>query len=196
MSTGRRGQRVPRPMDISQFQGWTLQQVEDRIRNLDHEELFVFDRDGNIVAAYRGNANSVAFYHDELMRDGATVTHGHPKGSEGYGGTFSPQDVLNMAASDWAEHRATASGQGEMNYIMRRTSSTTSGNSSDLYARVSRDAPNLEAQMRAAANAAGATTAPARRQIYVGVLDRYWRSVLPQYNFEYVKRKTAYNYGR
>lgn len=76
-------------MDVKQFQGMTLQEIEDRIRVLGHEELFVIGKDGSVLAAYRGNSNSVAFYSSDLMRRGATVTHGHPKGAEGYGATFS-----------------------------------------------------------------------------------------------------------
>lgn len=196
-SSGRRGQRVPKPMDVSQFQGMTLQQIEQRLRNLDHEELFVFGSDGTILAAYRGNASSVAFPRSELMRDGATVTHGHPSNAEGYGATFSPADVLNMAASNWSEHRATASGRNEMNYIIRRNSSNTDAKSRELYNRVRADAPALQAEMNRAATAAGRNLSPAsRRQIYTGVLDRYWKKTLPQYGFDYVTRKEGYNYNR
>ena len=126
---GRGGQRVPKPMDVSDFKDMTLSQIEDRIRGLSHEELFVLDSDGKVIAAYKGNSDSVAFPHDDLLIEGATVTHGHPRGAEGYGGTFSPQDVLNMAASNWSQHRAAASGRDELNYIIRRTSKTTEDNS-------------------------------------------------------------------
>lgn len=196
-SSGGTGQRNAHPMDVSDFEGMTLQQIEDRIRKLDHEELFVLDKDGAVLAAYKGNSNSVAFFHDELMRDGATVTHGHPKGGEGYGATFSPKDVLNMAASNWAEHRAAASGKNELNYIMRRNSSNTAEKSRDLYNRVLKDQPKLEAEMVKQANEAGRNlSAASRRQIYTGVLDRYYKQVLPQYGFDYITRKKGYNYNR
>lgn len=199
-SSGRTGQRTPHPMDVGKFQGMTLQQVEDRIRGLSHEELFVIGKDGKILAAYNGNSDSVAFSMNELLRDGATVTHGHPKGAAGYGATFSPQDVLNMAASDWAEHRAVASGRDELNYIIRRNSSNTPAKSKALYNRVKADAPSLDAEMRKAANKAGAggkkLSAASRRQVYTGVLDRYWAKTLPSYGFDYVTRNKAYNYNR
>ena len=41
-------------MDVKQFQGMTLQEIEDRIRALGHEELFVIDKDGAVLAAYKG----------------------------------------------------------------------------------------------------------------------------------------------
>ena len=196
-SSGGTGQRRPHPMDVGDFEGMTLQQIEDRIRKLGHEELFVLDKDGTVLAAYKGNSNSVAFFHDELMRDGATVTHGHPKGGEGYGATFSPQDVLNMASSNWAEHRAAASGKNELNYIIRRNSSNTAEKSRNLYNRIQKDRPKLEAEMaRQAKKAGGNLSAASRRQIYTGVLDRYYKQVLPQYGFDYITRKKEYNYNR
>lgn len=196
-SGGRTGQKVPKPMDVSQFNGWSLQQVEDRIRGLGHEELFVIDRNGAVVAAYKGNSNSVAFKRDELLKEGVTVTHGHPKGGEGYGATFSPQDVLNMAASNWSEHRAAASGKNELNYIIRRNSSNSDAKSRALYKRMTADAPKLQSEMNRLASASGMSLSPvARRQIYTGVLDRYYSSTLPQYGFDYIVRKKQYNYGR
>lgn len=196
-SPGNSGQRKAHPMDVSRFQGMSLQQIEDRIRTLSHEEMFVVAADGTVLSAFRGNGNSVAFPRSELMRQGATVTHGHPSSGEGYGGTFSTQDVLNMAASNWAEHRAVASGSGEHNYIIRRTSKTTAKNSRDLYNRIRKDQSSLERQMRSAASSAGkGLSSTSRRQIYTGVLDRYYSQVLPQYNFEYISRNRGYDYGR
>lgn len=188
---------MPHPMDVSQFQGMTLQEIEDRIRGLNHEELFVVGPDGKVVAAFRGNGNSVAFTRDELLRAGATVTHGHPKGGEGYGGTFSPQDVLNMASSNWTEHRAAASGRGELNYIIRRNSSNTPKKSEALYKQLSRDMPSLDAEIRRQAKDAGKNLSAARRrQIYTGVLDAYYKKTLPKYGFDYVTRNKGYNYNR
>ena len=193
--TGRGGKR-PQEIDVSGMQGMTLQELESRIRGLDHEEMYIIDADGNIIAGYRGDDSSVSFYARDLFRDGATVTHNHPVGAEGYGGTFSFKDMLNFAASDWAEHRATASGQGEMNYIARATSRTTAADRRGLYTRISNDMPSLNRQMKAALAASSDKSATARRQIYTGILDRYYATVLPQYNFEYVVRKNPYRYNR
>lgn len=113
-SSGRTGQRTPHPMDVGKFQGMTLQQVEDRIRGLSHEELFVIGKDGKILAAYNGNSDSVAFSMNELLRDGASKK----------------------------------------------------------------------------------LSAASRRQVYTGVLDRYWAKTLPSYGFDYVTRNKAYNYNR
>lgn len=199
----RGGQRVPHPMDVSRFDGWTLEQIESRIRNLAHEELFVLDESGAIVSAYRGNRSSVAFYAQEFNVEGATVTHGHPKGMQDFGGTLSFKDVNNMAQSRWAEHRATASGQGEMNYIMRRTASS---DASGLRAQIASDKPAIRANMKTTydkayneARASGGSIGHAThvaRQASVGVLNRYWKDTLPQFGYQYVTRKDPYHYGR
>ena len=112
---------APRPIDISNYAGWTLEQTEDRLRGLNHEELFVFDENDQLIEAYKGYATSVSFPRELFDKEGITVTHGHPKSQADFGGTFSWADIDNMLNSKWAEHRATAGGQGEMNYIMRRT---------------------------------------------------------------------------
>ena len=49
------------PIDIQRYQGHSLEETEARIRKLAHEQLYAFDQDGKILAAYRGNATSVCF---------------------------------------------------------------------------------------------------------------------------------------
>lgn len=193
-STGRGGGKA-RPMDLAQFSGMGLKEIEDYARHLDHEEKFIFDKDGNLLRAYKGGRSSVSFNHGDLFIDGAVTTHNHPGAGEGYGGTFSPADIMNFASSDWAETRAVASGQGEYNYIARRTANTTRQNSIDLYNRVNRDRADIQQRLvEAARNAPSNLSTTAKRQIYTGVIARYWAEVLPQYNFEYIARRSAYDY--
>lgn len=192
-----------RSMDVSKFKGHTLEQVEKRIRKLGHEELFVFDENNKIIAAYRGNKYSVAFPSSFLNLKGATVTHSHPKGESNFGGTFSWTDVNNMLKSNWAEHRATASGQGEMNYIMRRTSKA---NSKGLRDRINRDYPKVDKQWRDTyqksfdeqikKGKSQIEAAHIARQKGVGVLNAYYKKVFPKYGFEYITRKKDYKYNR
>ncbi len=193
----------PKPIDISQMGNMTLQQAEERIRNLGHEEMFIFDESGKVIAGYKGGKASVAFPASELNRQGVTVTHGHPKGAENFGGTLSPKDVGNMLRSNWSEHRASASGQGEMNYIMRRTARA---DSQGLMNQMLKDANGLESRVNAeysrarkAARAAGKTPLQAEheaRQRAVGMLNRYYKNTMPKYGFDYVTRKTPYSYQR
>ena len=118
-------------------------------------------------------------------------------------GTAPKPDVRNMADSKWAEHRATASGQGEMNYIMRRTSKS---NGSGLKKRIERDAPSLQRHLSTTYSSvynnqrkAGKGESQAlhiARQEAVGELNAYWKKVMPQYGYEYVTRKRSYKYNR
>nr|DAE55156.1 MAG TPA: hypothetical protein [Caudoviricetes sp.] len=197
------GQRHSHPMDVSKFDGKSLQEIESRIRSLSHEELFVLDKNDKVIQAYKGNSKSVAFPRSVLAIEGATVTHGHPKGMAEFGGTFSFADVRNMADSKWSEHRATASGQGEMNYIMRRTSKS---NGSGLKKRIESDAPSLQRHLSTTYSSvynsqrkAGKSESQAlhrARQEAVGELNAYWKKVMPQYGYEYVTRKRSYKYNR
>ena len=194
---------TPHPMDLDKFQGWTLEQIEARERSLAHEEMFVLDKDGNIIAAFKGGKHSVSFPASLLFQDGVTVTHGHPKGEENFGGTFSWADIDNMLNSNWAEHRATASGQGEMNYIMRRT---PKADARGLRNQINKDYPRVDAQWQAAYQKAYheeiAKGTPQKqamhiaRQKGVGVLNAYYKRTFEKYGFEYITRKDPYHYGR
>lgn len=79
-----KGGGSPHPLDISKFGNMSLEDAERRIRNLKHEELFVFDKDGKLIEAYKGGATSVSFPMSVLDYEGATVTHGHPQRRSGF----------------------------------------------------------------------------------------------------------------
>ena len=191
------------PIDLSKYQGWTLERTEDRIRKLAHEELFAFDENDQLVEAYKGGPTSVGFPITLLNMEGATITHGHPKGTSEFGGTFSWADIDNMLNSKWAEHRATASGQGEMNYIMRRTASA---DSQGLRNQINRDFPRIDKKWqdvyKKSYDAEIKKGTPRKQALHiarqkgVGVLNAYYKRVFPQYGFEYITRKTEYKYNR
>lgn len=167
------------------------------------KNLFVFDENNRIIEAYKGDKVSVSFPDYLQEQEGLTVTHGHPKGHEDFGGTFSWADVDTMLDSKWAELRATASGQGEMNYIMRRTANA---DPQGLRNKINQDFRRIDTKWqqvyRDAYNQAvssGKTKAQAghiARQKGVGVLNAYYRRTFPAFGFEYVTRKEAYRYNR
>lgn len=199
---GERGGKA-KPLNLDNIKDKTLEGIEGRIRNLKREQLFVFDKNDNLTNGFQGDATSVAFPHAIMDIEGATVTHGHPKGLAEFGGTFSFADVNNMLNSKWSEHRATASGQGEMNYIMRRTNNS---NPKGLRTAINRAIPILErniqrSYMRAYNRAldSGKSSKEARhvaRQRAVGVLNAYYKRTFPKYGYEYITRKESYKYGR
>ena len=133
------------PIDISKIKDKSLQGIENRIRKLQHEEAFIFDGDGNLVDGVSGGKGSVGIPDKWERIDGATVTHGHPTGIFGYGGTLSFEDVGTFAGTNWAEIRAAANGQGEYNYILRRTNKAKG---KLLLARIATDQAKLGKRIR------------------------------------------------
>lgn len=190
------------PINIEEYKGQSLEKIEGRIRVLEHEELFAFNSNGELIAAFRGSKDRVGFPANLLDVQNATVTHGHPKGTAEFGGTFSFADINNMLKSNWKEHRATASGQGEMNYIMRRTEKA---DPNGLRERINRDYQQLKKSIedtyrneyRKALEAGTRNHAKhVARQMAVGILNSYYKNTFEQYGYEYIARKKDYKYNR
>lgn len=191
------------PIDVSTIQNQSLQAIENRIRRLQHEEAFVFDKDGNLVAGVSGGNSSVNIPDQWKTMDDATVTHGHPTGIYNFGGTLSTADATMMASTNWSELRASANGQGEYNYIMRRTPRS---DNAGLMAQIQKDTPRLENQIVSEFKSAynGAIAQGKSRELALhegaqrgtGIMQTYWRQTLPQYGFEFVTPKKEYDYGR
>lgn len=168
----------------------TLKEAEDTIRRLQREVGLAYDAKGNLIGAYVGGTDSVNI--PQAVRYQADVfTHNHPLGKEGYGATLSRQDVLAMAVSTWSEIRAVAHGKGEYNYIIK---AGPKADRKGLYNRIRGDARMLDAKVKQTVAATVGRPSQERRQIYTGILERYYRDVLSQYGFTYIKRKAEYDY--
>lgn len=190
------------PINIEQYKGQSLEHIERRIRTLEHEELFAFDGKGELIAAFKGSKDRVGFPADLLNVPDATVTHGHPKGLAEFGGTFSFADINNMLKSNWKEHRATASGHGEMNYIMRRTEKA---DAQGLRDRINKDYKQLKKSFldtykteyeKALESGTRKHAKHVARQMAVGILNAYYKNTFEQYGYEYITRKKDYKYNR
>ena len=198
---GKQKKGKAKPLDIDKMKDKSLEGVERKIRNLTREQLYVFDENDNLVQGYQGNKDSVAFPSTVLDMKDATVTHGHPKGMAEFGGTFSFADVNNMLKSQWKEHRATASGQGEMNYIMRRTEKS---NPSGLRDQINKDYKKLQDKIareytkayKKAVKEGNGNPQHIARQAAVGALNAYYKKTMPKYGYEYITRKKDYKYNR
>lgn len=173
-----------------------MNQLENRLKTLDHEEAFIFDKNGKLVSAYTGGESEVSIPAWEFLRKDATITHGHPVDKNNYGGTLSPADVMNIADSSIGQMRAVAQGQGEYKYIVRRTSKA---DGKGLKSKINRDLGWLEKTAKEEAKntkrrvykktGSKASASHAAEQAYKGVYDWYWKDTLPQFGFDYVKRK-------
>lgn len=190
------------PIDISQIQDKTLQGIENRIRKFQHEEAFLFDESGNLVSGVSGGTTSVDVPRAWDSLDGATTTHNHPTQKYGFGGALSMDDVKRMADTQWKEMRAVASGKGEFNYIMRRTSKS---DNEGLKRTIANDIVKLENEIlneyKNAYNEAkrnGKSESNAMRigaQKGTGIAQAYWKKTLPQFGFEYITPKKEYDYN-
>lgn len=186
------------PIDITPFRNWTLQQVEGRLRGLDHEELFVFDAKGKVIAAYKGKKKRVSFpYQLFKQQQGITITHNHPKGEENFGGSFSLNDMQTMLKfHNWREHRVVAEGQGERLYIIRRGHNAQP---KEFASRIKRDKRRLTGKMARIyldayeqASMEGKSKEAAdhiARQKSVGQLHTYYKRNAPKHGFVYITRK-------
>ena len=68
----------------------TIKGVEDRIRNLDHEQMAIIGPDGYVLAAVDGGEHSVSLTANSMKYvKGNAVYHNHPNG-----GTLSPADII------------------------------------------------------------------------------------------------------
>lgn len=185
-------------IDPSQF--GNLYETEDKIRNRKREVLVVFDREGKAIKAYQGNTNSVSFPTEEASKwKGYTVTHNHPKGAAGFGGTFSFEDMRNATVYQFGSHRAVASGQGERNYVLIPQKNA---NYMGLNRRIASDIPRLRNELkntvREVREAYTSQTGEYKniqhamhiaRQKAVGKLNAYYREVAEKYGFVYRTQK-------
>lgn len=97
----------------------TLEDWEKAIRFNNYETLIAFNEKGEPVKAYKGSNNSVNILDEVgMLWEGYVVTHNHPGR---YGGTFSPDDILNLAKYKYKELRAVTE---EGTYIIRQTKSS------------------------------------------------------------------------
>ena len=186
--------------EINPDQFSDLFKTEDMIRSRSKEVLVVFDKSGKAIKAYQGNKTSVAFPCDEAQKwKGCIVTHNHPKGKEGFGGTFSWADMRNATVYQFGSHRAVAAGQGEMNYILK---AKRNARPMQLNRRIASDIPDLKEKMHA-------ETAKIKkdyldnkdkyknyghalhvaRQKSVGVLNSYYKEIAEQYGYTYRAQK-------
>lgn len=155
----------------------TLQHLEPKTLDMKREQMKVIDDDGFVIAAYQGNAHSVAFIPEQTR--GKTVTHNHPSG---YGGTFSEADVGNFLEFGQKEIRASAK---EGTYSLKRVGKKQNDKGfNDAYAKAQ---GRLDQKARAATQKAADSggSRMAQRKAYVDVYHNWYKSNASKYGFEY-----------
>lgn len=183
-------------LDVSKF--GNLYETEDMIRNKRKEVLVVFDKNGTALKAYKGDSGAVAFPKAEAEKwEGLTVTHNHPKGMQGFGGTFSVEDMRCITTFRFGSLRAVASGHGEHNYILQ---ARQDANYMGFNRRMATDIPMLDQKMKnevlkvkedyqAGKYKNYGHAVHIARQRSVGILNAYYRKIADEYGFTYRTQK-------
>lgn len=86
----------------------TFARVEKEIAKHTYETGVIVDRDGFVLAAYKGGKNSVNFGNDGGLVKGNTVTHNHPSGAA----AFSVADISTTGKLGGVAIRATTRSNG------------------------------------------------------------------------------------
>lgn len=163
----------------------TLRRIDElRFNNLEHEQLFVVDKEGFVLEGYDGKHSSVAFPTQRALEwKDHIVTHRHPGE---LGGTFSFADLYNFATFGWSEQEASAN---EGRYNMRRTKNA---DGEGLIRQLKRDIGILQEKMREAAARVAEKQFTSRREYayesrkqQLKVLEDWYGKALPQHGFTY-----------
>lgn len=177
------------PIDIEKMRDMSMAQIEDKIKGLNHEEAYIFDENGNLVAGFKGDKGSVGIDPKVFESKGYSLTHNHPKGTAEFGGTLSFADVRNQLRGKLSQTRAVASGQGERHYILQ---ATNKAKPQAFIKRIGKDYYKLQNQMKEAYKEEYKRTNGNKhnaRQKMTGVLNAYWKKTAEKYGYNYVNRK-------
>lgn len=129
ISTGGDSSRVSAFYDkTKKYQGMTIHQFENAVRDKSVEYVALFDRDGKmIVAGTSNNKGSVAIPTGHpKFQEAVTLTHNHPyQGGRIIGGSFSGADIqTHLRLGLKGETRAVSNGFNENTYIFRAKQGT------------------------------------------------------------------------
>lgn len=186
------------------FQGMSIHEFENAIREKKNEYIGVFDKDGKlIVAGTSGNNGSVAIPTEAPGFENAhTLTHNHPYDSTRIvGGTFSEADVQNHLALGFkGETRAVTNGPNENTYIFRAKSGATQNSvkmsiaASKVGAAYKKEGTKLVQKVQGKLAKKGKTLPVSKQsQVFIGNVQRMWKkSGIERYGYEYIEVKKSH----
>lgn len=194
------GRRGPTRFDdkTKQFQGMTIHEFEEAIRDRKVEYVGIFDKDGQLVVAgtsHNKGAVAIPVHHPEFKSRGYTLTHNHPY-YEGrtIGGSFSEADVQNhLGLGLKGETRAVTNGPNEFAYIFRARKGAKLNTKGMMKAvsRVGKDYGPTGQRTLDSVNkrlkAQGKTLNGKEGQVIIGAAKRLWKAAnVGQYGYEYI----------
>ena len=116
-----------------------------------------------------------------------TITHNHPNSK--WGGTFSPADIKSLANNPSVGSVRAVGRKSEGTYVVK---ATENANYKGLSKRIAKDEPTLRKQLKAKHDSVKiihGTNSKRTRQEAVGVVDKYYKEILPKYGFTYARDK-------
>ncbi len=123
----------------------TVEAVKNRIKDLDHEQMAIVDRDGYVVAAVDGGEHSVGITANAAKHiKGNDVYHNHPNGS-----TLSTTDVITGGQTQAGSISATSRNTGKT-YTLK---AGNKANSAGIASAMQRDEGKLIGQWQAKVDA-------------------------------------------
>lgn len=190
------------------YQGMSMHEFENAVRDKTVEYIGIFDGDGNlIVAGTSNNPHKVAIPSNHpRFQEAVTLTHNHPykpadDPSRTIGASFSEADVRNHVLFGFkGETRAVSNGPNENTYIFRAKSGATQNRSDMLtYAREfqpkfdSAATTTLNAVNKRLATQGKTLTVGQKSQVMLGAAKRVWKShVVEKAGYEYIEVKKAH----
>ena len=193
-NTGGSGSRVTAFYDkTKKYQGMSLHEFENAVRDKTVEYIALYDKDGKLVVAgtsYNKGAVAVPERHPKF-KDAVTLTHNHPyQGGRIIGGSFSGADISNhLHLGLKGETRAVSNGPNENTYIFRAKSGAKQNQKkmNDIINQAEKDystkAPQNRARVEKKLAKQGKSLNGRGNQVYIGTMKRLWKNILREKNF-------------
>lgn len=180
------------------YQGMTIHQFENAVRDKSVEYIALFDKNGNLLVAgtsYNKGAVAVPIGHPKF-KEAVTLTHNHPyQGNRIIGGSFSAKDVQNhLRFRLKGETRAVSNGPNENTYIFRAKKGAKqniqkmTSIADKMNVRYEATAQKTLDSVKKDLSSRGKSLNGKDNQVYIGTAKRLWKKAnVNRYGYEYVE---------
>ncbi len=199
ISTGGDDSRVSAFYDkTKKYQGMTIHQFENAVRDKSVEYIGLYDKDGKLIVAGTSNnkgAVAIPTGHPNF-KDAVTLTHNHPyKGRRIIGGSFSGADVQNHLRFGFkGETRAVSNGPNENTYIFRAKKGVNQNTekmtsiANKMNSRYKATAQKTLDAVRKDLSSRGKSLNGRDNQVYIGTAKKLWKKAnVNRYGYEYIE---------
>ena len=172
----------------------TLNSVETRIQNNDHEQLIIIDRDGYVAAVVDGGGSSVGYTDKALAatRAGGIEIHNHPN----TGTMFSGTDIISNGTINAREMRVVTS-KGTTYSIKAGNRANAKGFADDMRKNEKRIIKQINEKLNNTVN----KRKYANKDTYMAQVDRVYNEIMgawiseksKKYGYTFTSHKTGKN---